>query len=97
MPKWYYAIKTVLKLQKYIGNKKDYILDLIESSQIKITKKYIKNNSDIENILIPTEINLLKSTKEKVEEKLLENKKGGGLTKAFSFFLEGVGMMKKRN
>ena len=96
MPKWYYAIKTVLKLQKYIGNKKDYILDLIESSQIKITKKYIKNNSDIENILIPTEINLLKSTKEKVEEKLLENKKGGGLTKAFSFFFGGGGDDEKK-
>ena len=96
MSKWYYAIKTVLKLQKYIGHKKDYILDLIETSQIKISKKYLKNNSITENIILPTEINLLKSTKEKVEEKLLENKKGGGITKAFSFFFGGGGDDEKK-
>ena len=93
---WYYAIKTVIKLQKYIGHKKDYIFDLIESSQLKISKKYLENNSKIENILLPTEINLLKSTKEKVEKQLLENKKGGGLTKAFSFFFGGGGDDEKK-
>ena len=87
--KWYYAIKTVIKLQKYIGHKKDYIFDLIESSQIKISKKYLEDNSNKDNILLPTEINLLKSTKEKVEKQLLDNKKGSGLTKAFSFFFGG--------
>ena len=36
---WYYAIKTVIKLQKYIGRKKQNIFSLIESSQKKISKK----------------------------------------------------------
>ena len=89
LSKFYYAIRTVLKLQKYIGYKKEYIFDLIESSQIKIVKKYLENNSDTSKIIIPTEINLLKATKDKVEQKLLDNKKGGGLTKAFSFFFGG--------
>ncbi len=83
---WYYAIKTVIKLQKYIGHKKYYIFDLLECSQMKISKKYLENNSNLEKFLLPTEINLLKSTKEKVEKQLLDNKKGSGLTKAFSFF-----------
>ena len=86
---WYYAIKTVIKLQKYIGHNKDYIFDLIESSQIKISKKYLEDNEAISNLLLPTEICLLKSTKDKVEKQLLDNKKGGGLTKAFSFFFGG--------
>ena len=96
--KWYYAIRTVIKLQKYIGHKKDHIFDLLESSQIKISKKYLENNSNIniDNILLPTEINLLKSTKEKAENKLLENKKGSGLTKAFSFFFGGGGDDEKK-
>ena len=89
LEQWYYAIKTVIKLQKYIGHNKDYIFDLIESSQIKISKKYLEDNSSISNLLLPTEICLLKSTKDKVEKQLLENKKGGGLTKAFSFFFGG--------
>ena len=88
---WYYTIKTVIKLQKYIGHKKDYIFDLIESSQIKISKKFLENNSNNENILLPNEVYLLKSTKDNVENQLLENKKGSGLTKAFSFFFGGGG------
>ena len=89
LSKFYYAIRTVLKLQKYIGYQKDYIFDLIESSQIKIVKKYLENNSDTSKIILPTEINLLKATKDKVEQKLLDNKKGGGISKAFSFFFGG--------
>ena len=88
---WFYAIKTVIKLQKYIGRKKHYIFDLIESSQIKIIKNYLNDNKNINNIILPNEICSLKATKEKVEQKLLENKKGGGLTKAFSFFFGGGG------
>ena len=88
---WYYAIKTVLKLQKYIGHKKDYIFDLIENTQEKLVKKYLNDNKDINNLLLPNEIILLKSTKEKVEKQLLENKKGSGITKAFSFFFGGGG------
>ena len=95
MSRWYYAIKTVIKLQKYIGHKKDYIFDLIESSQIKITKKFLEDNLKIKDILLPNEINLLKSTKEKVEKQLLENKKGGGITQAFSFFFGGGDNEKK--
>ena len=97
LSQWYYAIKTVIKLQKYIGHNKDYIFDLIESSQIKISKKYLEDNSAISNLLLPTEICLLKSTKDKVEKQLLDNKKGGGLTKAFSFFLEVEMMMIIKN
>ena len=89
LAQWYYAIKTVIKFQKYIGHNKDYIFDLIESSQIKISKKYLEDNSTLSNLLLPTEICLLKSTKDKVEKQLLDNKKGGGLTKAFSFFFGG--------
>ena len=89
LAQWYYAIKTVIKLQKYIGHNKEYIFDLIESSQTKISKKYLEDNSAISNLLLPTEICLLKSTKDKVEKQLLDNKKGGGLTKAFSFFFGG--------
>ena len=85
MSLWYYAIKTVIKLQKYIGHKKHNIFDLIPSSQMKIAKNYIDNNNE-NNLLLPNEISLLKATKEKVEKQLLENKKGSGISKAFSFF-----------
>ena len=88
---WYYAIKTVIKLQKYIGHKKYYIFDLSESTQKKLSKKYIDDNNNDNNLLLPTELILLKSTKEKVEKQLLENKKGSGISKAFSFFFGGGG------
>ena len=90
MSLWYYAIKTVIKLQKYIGHKKHNIFDLIPSSQMKIAKNYIDNNNE-NNLLLPNEISLLKATKEKVEKQLLENKKGSGISKAFSFFFGGGG------
>ena len=93
---WYYAIKTVIKLQKYIGRKKQNIFSLIESSQKKLVKKYIDDNNKINNLLLPEEINLLKFTKEKVEKQLLENKKGGGISKAFSFFFGGGGDDEKK-
>ena len=35
---WYYAIKTVIKLQKYIGRKKHYIFDLIKDSAEEISE-----------------------------------------------------------
>ena len=34
---------------------------------------------------------ILKATREKIEKQLLENKKGGGIAKAFSFFFGGGG------
>ena len=86
---WLYSIKTVIKLQKYIGNDKLYLLDLSNFIQEKITKKYLDNNNEIEKLILPTEINLLKSTKEKVEKKVLDGKKGNVLTNAFSFFFGG--------
>ena len=72
---WHYAIKTVIKLQKYIGRKKQFIFDLIDSTQEKLVKKYLDDNKNINYLLFPNEIILLKSTKEKVEKQLLENKK----------------------
>ena len=88
---WLYSIKTVIKLQKYIGNNKLYLLDLPDFIQEKITKKYLDNdnNNEIEKLILPTEINLLKATKEKVEKKVLDGKKGNVLTNAFSFFFGG--------
>ncbi len=57
---------------------------------MKISKNYIDNNNE-NNLLLPNEISLLKATKEKVEKQLLENKKGSGISKAFSFFFGGGG------
>ena len=86
---WLYAIKTVIKLQKYIGYDKLYILDLPKFIQEKISKKYVDNNNEIEKLIIPTKINLLKATKLKVENKVLDGKKGNVLSNAFSFFFGG--------
>ena len=83
---WYYAIKTVIKLQKYVKYDKPEIFDLIESSQIKIVKKYLENDKNDERILLTNNKNGLIATKEKVEKKVLENKKGNVLANAFSFF-----------
>ena len=94
---WYWCIKTLIKLSKYKTNEKLYIFDLINSTQDKLAKKYI-NHLDKENednnsldhcLILPEEITLLKSTKEKVENQLLENKKGNQLANAFKFFFGG--------
>ena len=98
---WLYAIKTIIKLQKYIGYDKRYIFNLLNSTQEKIVKKYYKsikdnNNDDLNdmNLLYINKLNLLKGTKDLVNEKVLEEKKGNVLSNAFSFFLEEV--MKKK-
>ena len=83
---WYYAIKTVIKLQKYIKYNRPEIFDLIESSQIKIIKKYLENKNSDERFLLPDKKKTLKATKTKIEEKVIENKKGNVLANAFSFF-----------
>ena len=98
---WYWAIKTMIKLQKYKSHGKTYIFDLIQSTQNKYANKYIKelnkdfdigeNFKDFDCIILPEEINLLKGTKEKVENQLLENKKGNQLANAFNFFFGGGG------
>ena len=102
MQMWYWAIKTVIKLYKYKSNKKFNIFDLIHTTQVKFSKKYIdleknennnENNNDLINyyLILPEEIVLLEATKEKVEKKLLENKQGNKLANAFKFFFGGGG------
>ena len=88
---WLYAIKTVIKLQKCIGFEKLYLLDLNEFIQSKISRIYIDNDNpqNTEKIIIPTETNLLKNTKGKTEQKILDGKKGNVLANAFSFFFGG--------
>ena len=98
---WFWAIKTVIKLQKYKSHGKLYIFDLIQTTQNKCAKKYIKelnkdfdvneNFKDLDCIILPEEINLLRETKEKVESQVLENKKGNQLANAFNFFFGGGG------
>lgn len=47
----YYAIKTVIKLPKYIKNNNPEIFDLLEYSQIKIIKKYLNDEKMDEKLL----------------------------------------------
>ena len=96
MKMWFWAIKTVIKLYKYKSQKKFNIFDLIHSTQIKFSKKYIDSenkDNDLINyhLILPEEIVLLQATKEKVEKKLLENKQGNKLANAFKFFFGGGG------
>ena len=86
---WLYAIKSVIKLQKYVGYDKLYLLDLPDFIQSKISKKYVDDNNYTEKLILPSEINLLKATKEKVEKQVLDGKKGNVLSNAFSFFFGG--------
>ena len=97
---WLYAIRTIIKLQKYVGYDKRYIFNLLNSTQEKIIKKYFKylkdnnnnsNESNDINLLYLNEINILKGSKETVNQKVLDDKKGSSLTKAFSFFFGGGG------
>ena len=98
---WFWAIKNVIRLHKYKSYQKLYIFDLILSTQNKYIKKYLSelnkdfdiNESfkDFDSIILPEEINILRATKEKVENQVLENKKGNQLTNAFSFFFGGGG------
>ena len=82
---WLYAIRTVIKLIKYVKNKKYNIFDLANFSQIKIIKKYLENNK-IDNILLSDDKNGLKATKNKVEKKVIDNKNSNVLANAFNFF-----------
>ena len=89
---WKYAIKTVIKLQKYVGKNKEDIFDLAQNEQIEIIKNNLDNltNDKVdENFLLPDDKNALMATKEKVENQVLENKKGNVLVNAFSFFFGG--------
>ena len=83
-------------MQKYVGYDKRYIFDLLNSTQEKIAKKYYKNRTDTKDInendisvLYISKLNLLKYSKEKVKQNILDDKKGNTLTNAFSFFFGG--------
>ena len=69
-------------MQKNIEN----IFDLNYLNQIKLIKEYLNDNKNDENIILPNIDIALKNTKETVEKKVLENKKGNFLTQSFSFF-----------
>ena len=89
---WLYAIRTIIKLQKYVGYDKRYIFNLLNSTQEKISKKYYKNKDNTENdiyMLYLSKLNLLKGSKEIVRQKLLDDKKGNALTNAFFSFFGG--------
>ena len=86
---WFYAIKSVIKLNKYIGHDKQDIFDLFDITQNKIIKKYLKDKSETENIILTDDFNVLKATKESVEQKVIDNKKGSSIMKSFSFFFGG--------
>ena len=83
---WLFAIKTVIKLQKYVGFNKSNIFDLPNFKQIKIIEKYLENNSKIDEILLVEDINAFKATKKSVEKKILDSKNSNVLANAFSFF-----------
>ena len=90
---WKYAIKTVIKLQKYVARNKEDIFDLPQNDQIEIIKKYLDNPDEDkveDNFLLPDDKNALMATKDKVEKQVLENKKGNVLANAFSFFFGGA-------
>ena len=99
---WLYAIRTVIKLQKYVGYDKRYIFNLLNSTQEKIAKIFYKNrvdtnsNSDDISVLYMNKLNLLKGSKDKVKQKVLDDKKGNTLANAFSFFFGGGKSEKKR-
>ena len=102
---WFWAVKNIIRLQKYKAYQKTYIFDLIKTTQNKYIKKYLsslnndfdtnENFKDFDSIILPEEINILKATKEKVENQVLENKKGNQLTNAFNFFFGGGGTENK--
>ena len=83
---WYYAIKTVIKLQKYIKYNKENIFDILEITQMKIAKKYLEDEKIDEMFLLPNIKEYLMATRGKVEKKVLDDKKGNVLANAFNFF-----------
>ena len=86
---WKYAIRTVNRLHKYVVNNNQDIFDLKEKEQTELIEKYLDDEKPNESLLLIDDIIALKSTKEKAENKVLENKKGGVLKNAFSFFFGG--------
>ena len=77
---WHYAIKTVIKLRKFACTDNFDIFELLNFTQKKLIKT---NNSD--NFLLPSDLNVLCSTRNDVEKKVLDSKESLA-NKFFSFF-----------
>ena len=83
---WRFAIKTIIKIHKYLKCKKYNIFNLANFSQMKIMENYLKNKENDDKILFAEDINILKATKKEVEKKILNDKNSNVLANAFSFF-----------
>ena len=77
---WYYAIKTVIKLRKFSCADNFDIFELLNCTQ----KKIIKTDNS-QNFLLPSDLNVLCSTRNDVEKKVLDSKESLA-NKFFSFF-----------
>ena len=77
---WIYAIKSVIKLRKYFVFDKTNALEICNFAQQKI----LLNNED-DNIILVNDVNLLKSTKQSIEKRILDSKDSIA-NKFFSFF-----------
>ena len=77
---WLYAISNVIKLRKYICFNKINIFEISDFAQNKLLQKGNK-----ENIILIDNINLLKSTKQTIEKKIIDSK-DSITNKFFSFF-----------
>ena len=73
------------KIGKEVIERFGFLLDADEINNDKNSKKSKINQKD-ENIILPDIKNALYMTKETVEKKVLENKKGNIFAKSFSFF-----------
>ena len=78
---WLYAIKTVIKLRKFACFDNFDIFELLNSTQ----KRLIQNGENPENLLLPSDICILGSTRNEVEQKILDSKESLA-NKFFSFF-----------
>ena len=78
---WLYAINTIIKLRKLICFNDFNIFELLNSTQQKI----IENQNNNENYILCNNINLLCSTKNIVEKKIIDSKDSIA-NKFFSFF-----------
>ena len=78
---WLYAIKTVIKLRKFACFDNFDIFELLNSTQ----KRLIQNGENPENLLFPSDICILGSTRNEVEKKILDSKESLA-NKFFSFF-----------
>ena len=80
---WLYAINTVIKLRKYNFCNNLNIFELLNSTQNKIINK--NTNNENEDYILLNDLNILYSTKNIVEKKILDSKESLA-NKFFSFF-----------